>query len=1023
MTRYRNYELVVARSLEFFNRLCGRLLADTRPLDLEIAGPMGRVTREAALREPFRPANLGEELGPPWSTYWLKLRGSIPAEWRDRTVVLRFCSGSEALLWLEGAPYQGLNWESNPMFRDGGRAEAVLPEKIVQSGQLDAEIEIACNGLWGAPSGGIGSPNSTRYRIYEARLALRDDAAWALAHDLILLIKWLQDIPDWEAQAHVPPALKRLPPWPARVIEQLNRFCNVCDVDDRRTWKEGRALLAEIFSHRNGTFAHRIAAVGHAHIDTAWLWPIDESIRKCARSFSNALRLADRHPSFRFACSQALHYAWIREHYPNLYAEIRRAASRGQWIPVGGSWVEPDFNLPSGESLVRQFLVGQRFFEREFGIRCRECWAPDAFGFPASLPQILRGAGIEYFLTQKLSWSQFNKPIRQSFWWEGLDGSRVLAHFPPANTYNAMTGDDLVRHIFAHEREGMDHGRIDEGLLLFGWGDGGGGPTEHMVEVLERLADVQGFPRVRMDRPEAFFGRLRDAIGDGPVHVGELYLEYHRGTYTTQAAVKRANRVCERLLRDVELLSAVASANGAEYPTRQLEEIWATVLTNQFHDILPGSSIREVYTRALQEYESAIATLSNLRRAAVEDAVTDRQAGGATIVNTLAWERRGVVELEGGQLVLVAAPPCGFAPISPLEPETGPARAREHSSGRLILENGLLSAEFDREGRLLRLVDRAANRNAIEGYSGGNRFRIFEDHPHNWDAWEIDPSHLEKSVDVLAQSAKIKLADGLRAAIEFGFAFEKSRLDVTVSLDADSPLLVFSCRADWRERHRFLKVEFPVAVRADEAAYEIQFGHVKRATHANTPFEMARFEVPAHFWCDLSEPGYGVALINDCKYGHAVHGSVMRLSLLRGPTHPDPEADQGLHEFNFALFPHTGSIAEAGVVRRAHEFNTPLLVAPGAASGSRSWFTVDSPHLILDTVKKAEDSDALILRLYECHGTRGSAVVRSSISFRSADRVNLLEERLADRVHVDPAAGGIVLDFRPFEILSIRLNK
>lgn len=1023
MTRLRHPELTVTRAALLFKRLCTKLLADSRSLDLEIAGPMERLPREEALRRPFRPARLGEELGPPWSTFWLKLCGEIPREWHERTVVLRFSTGSEALLWLNGEPFQGFNGEANGPFNDGGRAEAVLPDSIARYGRFEAEVEIACNGLWGAPGGGVGSPNSTRYKLYEARLVLRDDEAWALAHDLVVIIKWLQDLPEWKAQADLPAALKRLPPWPGRVLKLLDEFCNQLDTENRATWPEARQMLADILAHRNGTFAHRITAVGHAHIDTAWLWPIDESIRKCARSFSNALRLAERYPAFRFACSQALHYVWMKNHYPSLYAQIKATARRGQWIPVGGSWVEPDFNLPSGESLVRQFLYGQRFFKHEFGAYCRECWSPDAFGFPASLPQILRGAGIAYFLTQKLSWNQFNKPLHNTFHWEGLDGSRVLAHFPPANTYNAMTGDDLVRHLLTHEQGAMDHDRVHEGLLLFGYGDGGGGPTEHMVEVITRLEDVQGFPRVSMDRPDACFARLAKSLdGDAPVHVGELYLEYHRGTYTTQASIKRANRQCERLLRDVEQLASVATSAGAPYPSEELAALWKVVLTNQFHDILPGSSIREVYERARREFAETEKELARLLEAAAQIVAPNRATNGKTLFNTLGWARRGVVEVEPGALHLLEAPPCGYAPDTPRSPKTGPARAAEES-GRWVLENGLLRAEFDARGRLLRLFDRTAQRDALGSHEPSHRLRLYDDYPHAWDAWELDPTYRSKFDELEAQSAAVVTSGPLRAEIAFDYAFGASRMRVVARLDADSPILEFESDADWHERHRLLKVELPVAVRAPDAAFDIAFGHVRRPTHFNTPYDIARFESPAHFWCDLSEPGYGVALLNDCKYGHSVHSNVLGLSLLRAPTYPDPEADQGPHHFRYALYPHTGSLVDAQVVRRAIEFNSPFRILQGSVPGPLSWFGVDSPHVILETVKKAEDSEALIVRLYECHGARGSATLRTSLPFERVARVNLLEEEAVDLPDVDAKAGLIRFEFRPFEIISLRLER
>ncbi len=1028
MTRQKHPSLTLARAGQFFTRLCGKLLEDKRPVEMQIAGPLERMPRAAALAQAFRDARLGDELGPAWATYWLKISARIPSEWRGRTVLLRFCSGSEALLWLDGVPFHGFNMEDAPVFGDSGRAEAVLPASVVESGRLDCEIEIACNGLWGNTTG-MGTPTSACYKLYEVQLAVRDDEAWKMAHDLVIPLKWLEEMPElknpepWLGLPPNPPTRQKLPPWPGRVLQLLNEFCNVCDSEDRSTWNAGRAMLAEIYRHRNATFAHQITAVGHAHIDTAWLWPIAETKRKCARSFSTALHIMDAHPSFRFACSQAQQYAWVKEEYPGLYEKIRAAVARNQWLPVGGTWVEPDCNIPSGESLVRQFLLGQRFFRREFGAYCREFWNPDVFGYSGALPQIMRGVGIEYFLTQKLSWNQFNKPHHQNFYWEGIDGSRVLTHFPPADTYNALDVGNLIRHFHQHERNAMDHDRVGEGLMLFGCGDGGGGATHHMLEVIERLQDFQGFPRVQTGRPDEFFDRLKQALDEAPVQVGELYFEYHRGTYTTQAANKRDNRRCERMLRDVEVLASIARHIGhsTTYPTDELNRVWEKVLLNQFHDILPGSSIREVYEDTARDYAECLAALETMKAATASALVPERDAAGLTLVNTLGWERTGLIELLDKSLAFATAPSCGSSPLISRRPSNGAATVREEE-GNWILENGLLRVAFDVSGRITSLRDLKADREVIAAGAYGNRFVLFEDYPHAWDAWDIDPTHLEKFEDVPAESVRIAETGDLRVALEMAYRFGESRMSCRATLDADAPLIEFACDVDWQHRHRFLKVEFPVTVHSPEAAFEIQFGHVKRATHFNTSYDIARFESPAHFWVDLSEEGYGVALLNDCKYGHAIHSNVMRLSLLRGSTSPDPEADLGRHRFRYALYPHTGSLADAQVVRRAQEFNTPWIILPGGASATVSWLAVDSPHLILDTVKKAEDSDALIVRLYECHGARGQTTLRTALPFTRAERVNLLEENAEALTGADPARGTVPIAFRPFEIITIRLQ-
>lgn len=1028
MVRQKHPELTLSRATKFFNRLCTRLLVEKIPVKMEISEAVKRITRQEALCLKYKNVELGYELKPAWSTHWLKIKAEIPSLWKGQTVVLRFHTGSEALLWLEGAPFHGFNSEDQPIFNDQGRAEAVLPAHVIESGKLECEVEIACNGLWGASSN-TASFKGENFKLFEVQLARRDEEVWSFAHDLVILVKWLEELPElktpeaWNGLPVTPPTSKKMTPWPGYVLKELNNFCNVCDTEDRATWPAGREILRKIFQHHNATYATQITAVGHAHIDTAWLWPLGETKRKCSRSFSTALHIMDRYPSFRFACSQAQQYVWMKEEYPELYARIRAAAKRGQWLPVGGTWIEPDCNIPSGESLVRQFLLGQRFFKQEFGSYCREFWNPDVFGYSGALPQIMRGVGIEFFLTQKLSWNQFNKPRHQNFYWEGIDGSRVLTHFPPADTYNALDFGNLIKHFHQHERNAQDHDRVNDGMLLFGCGDGGGGATHHMMEVIERLEDFQGFPRVSTGRPDDFFDRLKKSLSESeaPVQVGELYFEYHRGTYTTQAANKRDNRRSERLLREVELLAALAHSDGtASYPRNELKTVWEKVLLNQFHDILPGSSITEVYDDSAADYKFCLNELAELKSVALPATVPDRASAGFTLVNTLGWERRGVVKLPDETLALVQAPSCGYAPVVNLKSIHGKVSAYASQKG-WILENGLVQTFFNSGGALVSMRDLVNDRDVLQCGAVGNHFKLFEDYPHAWDAWDMDPTHLEKFWDITACDARLVETDPLRGTVEFTYVFGESRMSCQATLKADSPLLEFTCELDWKHRERFLKVEFPVNVYAPEAAFEIQFGHVKRATHFNTSYDVARFESPAHFWVDLSEEGYGVALLNDSKYGHAVHGQVMRLSLVRGTTAPDPKADLGQHTFRYGLLPHLGSLVNGEVVRRAQEFNTDWSFLPGASAGEQSWFQLDSDHILLDTIKKAEDSDDLILRLYECHGARGNVRLSTSLPYEKAGLVNLLEEQFQSLPSI--VKGEWKINFKPFEILTVQLKK
>jgi alpha-mannosidase len=988
----RHPEYTRARIAQVGERIRALIYAERRAPDrLLVAGPVGRIPAPEAERLEYREAALGEQFGPAWSTFWFDLAATVPAEWEGSRVDLLFVSHSEATLWMDGRPVQGLNTS-----RHGPRPDALLRERAGAGERIEARIELACSGKFGR----LESVYETVEPVVLDRceIARFDPQAWELHHDFDVLRRLEADAGNGLDAT-----------WAGELQRELNRVCNVFREDDRATWEPAREILAGLLGRRNATLVHELAAIGHAHIDTMWLWPLPETHRKLVRTFASQTAYMERYPEFRFCCSQAYQYDWVRRNAPELDARIRRRVQTGQWVPVGGTWVEPDCNLPSGESLVRQFLLGQRYFEREFGRRHRVFWNPDVFGYNGQLPQIMRGAGIDRFLTQKLSWNRFNRPPRHTFDWEGIDGSRVLAHFPPADTYNA---EAEVAEMRRNARDYRDHAFSRRSLLVFGYGDGGGGPTPAMLETLRRTRDLQGVPRTTITTPEEFFDQLDADAADRPVLVGELYFEYHRGTYTTQGAVKRANRECERALHDAELLAAVAGRlAGGDYPGEALAEAWELLLLNQFHDVLPGSSIGEVYEGAARDH-GRVAEIC----ARVSDDALGRLAGGdggPTPVNTLAVARAEVAERPDGELVWVEAPPCGPGAVSAAP---GAVVATE-AEGAIVLDNGRVRATIGADGLLRSLIEAGTGREALAG--PGNRLQLFEDRPVENDAWDIDPFHLETEADVApAGSVALVRSDPLRAEVEIRWRFGASSMRQLARLDAGSPRLEFRCEADWHERHTLLKVLFPVAVRAANATYQMQFGHTERPTHYTTSHDEARYEVPGHRFADLSEHGFGVALLTDCKYGYSTYEHRMRISLLRSPTYPDPEADMGEHRFAYAVMPHAGGWREAGVVAEAARFETPLRWARGDIDAG-SWFAVDDPNLVLDTVKRAEDSDALVLRLYEAHGARGRARVRLALPFTRAARANLLEDEEAG---LPVSAGEIELDYRPHQILTVLVH-
>jgi alpha-mannosidase len=996
-----------ARFIRFGNELAARLYPESAPLkSLTTFAAPDRIPFAEAMKGRFVPAKMGAMLKPRWSTHWFKVSYQIPRAWKDREVMLYFDTSSEACVWsADGVPLQGLtgyNWG-----KEGFRSYFRLTSKARGGETGVLYVESAVNGLFGFDPKFI-PPEDLTGTLRKAELVTRDGAVWDLLWDFMVIKEMAEHLP--EKSLHFGQALRA-----------ANDIANAVVIGDNSSYPAGRAIARKFFAAKNGGRTHEVSAIGHAHIDTAWLWPLAESRRKCYRTFSTALRVMEKYPEYKFSCSQAQQWAWMKEMHPRLYAQMKAKAKAGQFIPVGGTWIEPDCNIPSGESLVRQFLVGQRFFRKELGVTCREFWNPDVFGYAGALPQIMRGAGIEFFLTQKLSWNQFNRPTSSTFLWEGIDGSRVLTHFPPSDTYNGVaTVEDIVKH----DTNFKDNDRASESALVYGYGDGGGGPTEEMLERIRRMKDVAGLPKVTTRGPAEFFPRFKENIVDPLVWSGELYFELHRGTYTTHSECKRDNRRSEEALHDVELFAALAGqTKNARYPHRELDAIWKLVLLNQFHDIIPGSSISEVYVDAARDYEQVLAATVKLRATALGKLLPETKGPRLTAFNTLSWPRREVVDLPGGKgRALLDAPAYGYAVAEPMKKTADPVRVEQTDLG-FTLENGLVFARFDTNAHLVSFIDkRHGNREIVPTATRGNQFVLFEDKPALYDAWDMDVYHLEKRKSVgVAKSLKIVERGPLRGKVRAEIVVNAyCTMTLWISLDAESPRLDFEADADWRETDQFLKVEFPLALRSDHATYEIQFGHVRRPTHFNTTWDFARFEVCAHRWADLSEPNYGVALLNDSKYGYACHGNVLRLSLLRSPKSPDPLADMGRHHFRYALYPHEGGPQTGGVIPAAAAFNQPLRAqATSLPAQSRSYFSVDNPGVVLDTVKKAEDSDDLILRFYESHGAHQEATLTIDGSIVRAARVNLLEE---GDTPIRSAANHIKLKLRPFEIVSLKVN-
>jgi len=784
-----------------------------------------------------------------------------------------------------------------------------------------------------------------------------------------------------------------------------------------------RASVAAAFDALTGTIRAlrdryppegKVLLTGHAHIDLCWLWPWDETRRKMRRTFSTALSLMAGSDAFRFNQSTAQFYATLEEDDPAMLEAIKARAATGQWEPNGGLWVEPDTNMPTGESLVRQVLYGQRYFEKTFGKRHRVCWLPDCFGFSGAMPQILRQGGIDSFLTIKVNWSETNKFPADLFWWEGIDGSRVLAHTfdNPLEGYNGHVRPDGTLPTWRNFRGKVSHDTV---LLAVGYGDGGGGVTPEMVEREVQLRDFPVLPETRWGHVAEFFAGAHASAKSAtlPIWQGEIYLELHRATLTTQSVIKRMHRQAERALITAETAAALAHFVGAVAP-RSLEPEWRYVLKNEFHDILPGSSIKEVYDLAAEELGAVIAA-GKAEQAKALNAIAAKLPAGSgdslLVVNPSLSTRRLAVTLPDGSVLAGATtvPPLGIAVVDrAVVPAPGLSVSKTH------LENTILKVTLAADGTIGSLIHKPTGREALAG--PGNQLWIYPvDKPRRWDAWDLEEDYAARG-EMLTRLESLEIVDSSahRAAVRVVRRYRDSTITQTYVLLANSPRLDVETTLDWHDRRVLLRTQTPVAASATHATFECANGVLKRTTHMNTSWDQAMFEAAAHRFVDLSEPGFGVALLNNAKYGHSAKGNMLGISLLRSPIYPDPLADEGEQSFTYALMPHAGDWHSGGVREEAEDLNQPLLVAPvtGLARGTTTPVTVTGISAALSGLKAAEEGGGLVLRVYEPAGARGPFAVNAPGWSTSA--VTIMEE---------PQQRSAPVDLMPFELRSWRLSR
>lgn len=993
--------LIEARIRRFVDeRLRPNVHAQLTPLTLESWEVPGEpVPFAEAVGQQYEPIAIGTPWGRPWGTMWLRVAGTTPEVAAGQRAELVFDLGfndAEPGFQAEGTVYRA----------DGSIVKAVEPRNrhVPLDGRpgdrFEFFLEAAANpdvadGFRTFRPTALGdletAGDAPLYVLRQADIALLDVTVWELLQDVAVL---------WSLMLELPASPRR-----AEILRALERMVDAADPDDvAGTAHRARAELAGVLALPASSSAHRVHAVGHAHIDSAWLWPVRETQRKVARTFSNVLSLQQENAEFVFAASSAQQYSWMKRFQPELYERMRRAVASGRFVPAGGMWVESDTNLPGGEALARQFVRGKRFFLEEFGVEPLDVWLPDSFGYSAALPQIARAAGSRWMLTQKMSWNETNVMPHHTFLWEGIDGTRIFTHFPPVDTYNAvLSGEELARA----ERQYAEKGVANTSLVPFGYGDGGGGPNREMLAAAARLRSLEGSPTVTLSSPRAFFEAAEQEHPHPPVWSGEMYLEFHRGTYTAQARTKRGNRRSEHALREAELWATAAALRGAPYPYDELDAAWETVLLQQFHDILPGSSIGWVHREAERRYAEVLASTERIIAQAL--GVVSGEGTTKLVANA------GPYAWEGAAATGIAAAVRG---------DSAPAAVARTASG-FDLSNEHLTVSVDESGLVASLVVRATGRDAIAPGEKGNLLQLHRDTPTRWDAWDID-EHYRRQVTDLTDAVSVEPVPHPTDAIVCVIRDQgASRITQTLTLAAGARALDIETTVDWRERQKMLKLAFPFDVHADRATSEIQFGHVHRPTHANTSWDMARFETVAHRWVHVGETGFGVAVANDSTYGHDITrtpragggtATTVRLSLLRAPLYPDPQADQGEHTFRVSIRP-GAEIPDA--VREGYRLNLPARTFVGAGPAD-PLLQVSSDAVVVEAVKLAEDrSGDVIVRLYEAHGGRASATLSTAFAFDQVRETDLLE-RDVEPSAVRRIADGVQLELRPFQLVTLR---
>ena len=1015
-------QIIVSRIEQWYSRMLGYFVEDRTPLSAKYGWSKDAIPFTNRNKLKYKNISKGKSWGKEWESAWFHLTGDVKKEWRGRQIVVDLDFSGEGLVYTpEGKEIQGITnasiWDQN-----FARTRVLVPKSCIKNGVVELWVETAANSLFGIYlDADPDQDNPKRHGTFDAKVEKIDigifrEDIWHLHLDVRILLGLVEKLEDNSTQ--------RL-----RIIKTLNDAANAFK-DDKKNALESRKILEKELKKRATSSELKVAAVGHAHIDTGWLWPVKETVRKCARTFATQLDLIERYPDYIFGASMPQHYQFMKDYYPDIYKRIKTAVKKGQWELQGGMWVEADCNLISGESMVRQLLYGKIFFKKEFGVEVDNLWLPDVFGYSAALPQILKLAEIDYFLTQKISWNQFNEFPFQTFNWRGIDGTEILTHFPPENTYNSELD---TKFIMPAQETFKEKDNLNEFMSLFGVGDGGGGPKPENIEMGKRINDLEGAPKVSFDTAKNFFKRLNKNKSRLETWVGELYLELHRGTLTTHGLVKKQNRKLENKFKAVEFLWSNIELKN--YPSEQLDYAWKKLLINQFHDIIPGSSINLVYKNTHKEYNEIHDICDKLIMESAPN-LFKRKKESFVLVNPLSYSFKGLVmvpddykgynissdegnifptQVLNGQVIInVQLKPFSFTTFEKDEK----MNVKSKNESGLTLENQLVKYEFNDNGTLRIAYDKELKLNLLN--DSGNVLSLYEDRPLNWDAWDIDFYYKDSFLETATVKEINKVVNGdVCSVLSISYIIGNSKINQQITLANNSKRLDFDTFVDWSEKHKMLRVHFPTSVKSEQASYDIQYGYVKRNTHKNTSWDRAKFEVVGHKYADLSNNDYGVALMNDCKYGYSILDNTIDLNLLRSPNNPDADADLGKHNFVYSFYPHKGDLIRSDVITESTILNhAPILFDNYENLSTKSQIDFVGKGIEISAFKKSEFKNELIIRAVETLGRNSEGNIQFT---GTLIETNLMEQKnIGSKKNVKDS---FKIRLNPFEIKTFRLKR